>query len=303
MPALTPTFAEGFDAAADSADMWRALSRDQGQRILHLLIRYITDRASHGERWVAALEQTDVPLAFVWGMLDPVSGAHMAERIRERIPRRRCWRSTMSRTGRRLKLHSGSPRPCSTRSALAMAGARSDMPGLLSPAAWLRLPWSCSRSVAAPGRRPPSRAAPPGADPWHSLQRAPRARSGSTWCARRRAEISCSRRRASPPRWRWRDGSGRAHRRPDRAGPAPDLAPCLRRRGPAAGRHRPSGGAQPATATRRRPRSSRPTGCSCSEASNRPPPSSPGCASTSRALPRRPSTSARRARLKRSTPG
>ena len=25
-------------------------------------------------------------LTFVWGMLDPVSGAHMAERIRERLP-------------------------------------------------------------------------------------------------------------------------------------------------------------------------------------------------------------------------
>jgi pimeloyl-ACP methyl ester carboxylesterase len=86
VPALKPTFADGFDAAADSADMWRAMSRDGGQRIMHLLIRYISDRETHGERWVAALETTDVPVAFVWGMLDPVSGAHMAERIRERIP-------------------------------------------------------------------------------------------------------------------------------------------------------------------------------------------------------------------------
>ncbi|HXP29239.1 MAG TPA: hypothetical protein VN804_05755, partial [Solirubrobacteraceae bacterium] len=38
------------------------------------------------QRWVSALEQTDVPLSFVWGMLDPVSGAHMAERIVERLP-------------------------------------------------------------------------------------------------------------------------------------------------------------------------------------------------------------------------
>ena len=27
-----------------------------------------------------------MPLSFVWGMLDPVSGAHMAQRIRERLP-------------------------------------------------------------------------------------------------------------------------------------------------------------------------------------------------------------------------
>ena len=32
------------------------------------------------------MESTDVPLAFVWGMLDPISGAHMAERIRARMP-------------------------------------------------------------------------------------------------------------------------------------------------------------------------------------------------------------------------
>ncbi len=83
---LAPTFAEGFDAAADSAAIWRATSRDEGQRLAHLLIRYISDRAEHDERWTGALEATEVPLAFAWGMLDPVSGAHMAERIRERLP-------------------------------------------------------------------------------------------------------------------------------------------------------------------------------------------------------------------------
>ena len=83
---LGPTFAEGFDAAADSEDIWRSMNRDRGERILHLLIHYMYDREVHGERWRNALEQTDVPLSFVWGMLDPVSGAHMAERIRERLP-------------------------------------------------------------------------------------------------------------------------------------------------------------------------------------------------------------------------
>ena len=83
---IAPTFAEDYDASQDSAQMWRAMSRDDGQRIGHLLIGYITDRERHERRWVAALEQTDVPLSFVWGMLDPVSGAHMAQRIAERLP-------------------------------------------------------------------------------------------------------------------------------------------------------------------------------------------------------------------------
>jgi len=83
---LAPTFAESYDPSLDSAEMWRANSRDGGERIAHLLIRYIADRESHAERWVGALHGTDVPLAFVWGMLDPVSGAHMAERIRQKLP-------------------------------------------------------------------------------------------------------------------------------------------------------------------------------------------------------------------------
>ncbi len=83
---LGPTFAADFDAAAVSADMWHAMSRDGGQLSMHSLVRYMTDRELHGERWVRALQETDVPLSFVWGMLDPVSGANMAQRIRARLP-------------------------------------------------------------------------------------------------------------------------------------------------------------------------------------------------------------------------
>jgi pimeloyl-ACP methyl ester carboxylesterase len=84
--ALAPTFAPGHDATSDSADIWASMSRDDGHLNSHRLIRYMTDRRTHERRWVDALESTDVPLAFIWGMLDPISGAHVAERIRERIP-------------------------------------------------------------------------------------------------------------------------------------------------------------------------------------------------------------------------
>jgi pimeloyl-ACP methyl ester carboxylesterase len=84
--AMKPTFAADYDCAQDSQDIWRATSRADGHRIAHLLIRYMTDRVAHEARWVTALQTTRVPLSFVWGMLDPVSGAHMAERIRERLP-------------------------------------------------------------------------------------------------------------------------------------------------------------------------------------------------------------------------
>jgi pimeloyl-ACP methyl ester carboxylesterase len=84
--ALAPSFAEGFDAAADSTDIWAATHRGDGERIAHLLIRYITDRSDNEQRWVSALESARVPLAFIWGMLDPISGAHIAERISQRLP-------------------------------------------------------------------------------------------------------------------------------------------------------------------------------------------------------------------------
>ena len=84
--ALQPTFGGAFDAAADSADIWAGLALHNGQENAHLLIRYIDERFENAERWVGALESTDVPLQFIWGMLDPISGAHIGERIRERLP-------------------------------------------------------------------------------------------------------------------------------------------------------------------------------------------------------------------------
>ena len=109
--ALAPTFADGFDSASDSAAMWTTLSRDDGHRLLHLLIRYIVDRRDNEDRWVQALEKTDVPLNFVWGMRDPISGAHMAARIRERVPHAPSRPSMTSGTGHRSRHPSARSRP------------------------------------------------------------------------------------------------------------------------------------------------------------------------------------------------
>jgi pimeloyl-ACP methyl ester carboxylesterase len=84
--ALAPTFGPGFDGARDSEDIWRALSHDDGHRLLHRLIKYMSDRRDHERRWVQALEGAEMPLAFVWGMQDPISGAQIAARLRERLP-------------------------------------------------------------------------------------------------------------------------------------------------------------------------------------------------------------------------
>jgi len=85
--ALRATYAPGRQPSdAELAAQWETVSRRDGHRIGHRLIQYIRDRERHAERWVAALETTRVPRHFLWGMLDPVSGAHMAARLAEHLP-------------------------------------------------------------------------------------------------------------------------------------------------------------------------------------------------------------------------
>lgn len=57
-----------------------------GRRIAHKLIRYMTERSQYRARWVGALQRTRVPLRFINGLADPVSGAHLVKRFRETMP-------------------------------------------------------------------------------------------------------------------------------------------------------------------------------------------------------------------------
>lgn len=84
---LARTFAPSHQPTRDELrEHWLAVCRGDGHLIGHRLIQYIPDRRRHRDRWVSALETTAVPRHFLWGDLDPVSGAHMADRIAERMP-------------------------------------------------------------------------------------------------------------------------------------------------------------------------------------------------------------------------
>jgi pimeloyl-ACP methyl ester carboxylesterase len=74
-----------FDEVA-VREMYRSMEESGGVRLMHRLLHYIGDRRAHADRWSRALETRDVPMTFVWGDLDPVSGAHMIERVAERCP-------------------------------------------------------------------------------------------------------------------------------------------------------------------------------------------------------------------------
>ncbi|MGH8382478.1 alpha/beta fold hydrolase [Pseudomonas sp.] len=67
-------------------DYWSLIASNCGTRILHKLVTYVPERAVHRERWVAALQNEGVPLRFINGAVDPVSGGHMLERYLELVP-------------------------------------------------------------------------------------------------------------------------------------------------------------------------------------------------------------------------
>ncbi|WP_137971312.1 alpha/beta fold hydrolase [Pseudomonas sp. F(2018)] len=64
---------------------WELIAHNDGPAVMHRLIRYILDRRVNRERWVAAMQETAVPLRVIDGALDPISGAHMVARYRELI--------------------------------------------------------------------------------------------------------------------------------------------------------------------------------------------------------------------------
>jgi pimeloyl-ACP methyl ester carboxylesterase len=70
-------------------ELWLGVARRGGQRNSHRLIRYIDERRENAGPWATALERTDRPLLFVWGNADPISGRHMVDEVRRRVPRAR----------------------------------------------------------------------------------------------------------------------------------------------------------------------------------------------------------------------
>ena len=71
---------------AEFEELWQGISRDDGHKLAHLLIRYNTERASHHGRWEAALAAWDRPLHLIWGLSDPVSGRHVLQEATRLLP-------------------------------------------------------------------------------------------------------------------------------------------------------------------------------------------------------------------------
>jgi pimeloyl-ACP methyl ester carboxylesterase len=73
--------------AEQLGEFWELVRSQGGRRMFHALFHYIPERRVHRERWVGALVRSRVPCRLVNGPEDPVSGAHLAARYRELVPR------------------------------------------------------------------------------------------------------------------------------------------------------------------------------------------------------------------------
>lgn len=64
---------------SDLDAMWELLIRDGGRAVLPKVSQYLRDRVLFWHRWVGALQQSQLPLGFVWGAEDPIVGADVAQ--------------------------------------------------------------------------------------------------------------------------------------------------------------------------------------------------------------------------------
>jgi pimeloyl-ACP methyl ester carboxylesterase len=71
---------------AELDGFWECASYAHGLRNYHHIIRYMRERRRYRERWVTPLLDGRVPRAFINGNLDPVSGKHVVDRLRELRP-------------------------------------------------------------------------------------------------------------------------------------------------------------------------------------------------------------------------
>jgi pimeloyl-ACP methyl ester carboxylesterase len=77
-----------FDEAV-VREIYRSMDDGGGVPRMHDLLHYVADRRTHADRWRRALETADVPMTFVWGLLDPVSGGHVVPRLVDHVPQGR----------------------------------------------------------------------------------------------------------------------------------------------------------------------------------------------------------------------
>lgn len=88
---LEKSFAKIFgpDTQPDKKEievLWQLLEYKQGTKAMPHLIQYINERKLRREDWLNAMQKTNIPMHFINGAFDPISGEHMRQRFAELLP-------------------------------------------------------------------------------------------------------------------------------------------------------------------------------------------------------------------------
>jgi len=67
-------------------DFWYILNYKKGKSLAWKIGRLVFEKDNYQNRWIAAMQQTKIPMCFINGPADPNSGLHMAKRYVELIP-------------------------------------------------------------------------------------------------------------------------------------------------------------------------------------------------------------------------
>ncbi|MGC5024395.1 alpha/beta fold hydrolase [Tsukamurella sp. DT100] len=79
-------------SAAEFDELWVGIARGNGHHIADRLLGYNAERTVHHTRWEAALRDWNGPLHLIWGLADPVSGAHVLHAAQGQLPHARITR-------------------------------------------------------------------------------------------------------------------------------------------------------------------------------------------------------------------
>lgn len=84
---LADTFAEAHRPSHEQLKQhWEAVTRRGGRWRIADVADYLDDRRAHEDRWTQALVAPPVPVRYVWGPEDPISGRSIQAALRDRVP-------------------------------------------------------------------------------------------------------------------------------------------------------------------------------------------------------------------------
>ena len=70
-------------------EYWQLVSRRNGHKLAHKVIKYLKEREENHERWLKALKKFRNPLGLINGAADPISGMNMVNAYVEQVSSKR----------------------------------------------------------------------------------------------------------------------------------------------------------------------------------------------------------------------